>query len=135
MNRKIQYLAGFIVIIAAFVYLALTSFKSSLQYYVTVSELHAQETNYQDKTLKVAGIVSEIAKNENAENSIYNFFVEEGGKSIAVEYKGFVPDTFKNGSQVVVTGKLKPDGHFEANHILAKCASKYEAKIQNEPSS
>ncbi len=45
-------------------------------------------------------------------------------------YKGFVPDTFKEGSDVVVTGSFDDKGSFVATEILAKCASKYEAKLE-----
>ena len=38
-----------------------------------------------------------------------------------------VPDTFKHGAEVVVTGRVRDDGTFDASELLAKCPSKYEA--------
>jgi len=38
-----------------------------------------------------------------------------------------LPDTFKDGAQALVEGHLAPDGHFVAEQVQAKCASKYEA--------
>ena len=37
------------------------------------------------------------------------------------------PDLFKDGAEVVVEGKLQPDGSFHATNVLAKCPSKFEA--------
>jgi cytochrome c-type biogenesis protein CcmE len=39
-----------------------------------------------------------------------------------------VPDTFKDRADAVVEGKVLADGTFEADHLQAKCASKYESK-------
>jgi len=40
-------------------------------------------------------------------------------------YTGIVPDTFKDDSEVVLTGMLTKDG-FMANDLTAKCPSKYD---------
>ena len=45
---------------------------------------------------------------------------------------GVVPDTFKDGAEVVLTGELGPDG-FKASDITAKCPSKYEAAGPGAP--
>jgi cytochrome c-type biogenesis protein CcmE len=38
-----------------------------------------------------------------------------------------LPDTFKDGSQALIDGRMG-EGVFQAKKIAAKCASKYEAK-------
>jgi cytochrome c-type biogenesis protein CcmE len=38
-----------------------------------------------------------------------------------------LPDTFVDKSQALVEGSLENDGSFVAEHVQAKCASKYEA--------
>jgi cytochrome c-type biogenesis protein CcmE len=132
MNNKLRYLLGFILIcVLGFVVLVLsTTFRSSLQYYVTVSELHANEGKYADNIMKVAGHASHIEKIENSGRANYHFIVDEGGQTLPVSFTGLVPDTFKEGSEVVVTGRLDQNGDFVATDILAKCASKYQAKMQ-----
>ena len=48
--------------------------------------------------------------------------------SSTATYTGIVPDTFKDGAEVVLTGRLGPDGfQVEPNGVTAKCPSKYEA--------
>jgi len=40
-----------------------------------------------------------------------------------------VPDTFKDEAEVVLRGRLTPEGfHTDPNGVVAKCPSKYEAK-------
>lgn len=129
MNKRIKYLIGFIIIVGALGYLMMTSFKSSLQYYITVSEALAAEQNYYaDKILKLAGKAENIQRIEDSQKPLYEFLITEAGQSIKVSYSGFVPDTFKEGSDVVVTGTLENKELFKATHILAKCSSKYQAK-------
>lgn len=130
MSTKLKYLIGFLVIIGVFVYLLSTTFTSSLQYYLTASELQAKELSYRGKTIKVAGKAASVQQVEIEGKNGYHFQVVEGGASIPVVHDGFVPDTFKEGAEVVVTGKIFPDGTLHSTEILAKCASKYEAKIK-----
>ena len=130
MSKKLKYLIGFLVIIGVLVYLLSTTFTSSLQYYLTAGELQAKQIEYRGKTLKVAGKAANIQQRVEDGKNTYHFNVLEGGASIPVTYAGFVPDTFKEGAEVVVTGKLLADGTIQSSEILAKCASKYEAKIK-----
>jgi len=44
-----------------------------------------------------------------------------------------LPDTFKDGAQALVEGRLASDGHFVAEQVQAKCASKYEANPGEAP--
>jgi cytochrome c-type biogenesis protein CcmE len=48
---------------------------------------------------------------------------------LAVRYLGIdVPDMFKDGAEVVVEGHFA-SGTFLAERVMAKCPSKYEAKV------
>jgi cytochrome c-type biogenesis protein CcmE len=51
------------------------------------------------------------------------------GPSVPVVYSGIVPDPFRVGREVVVTGKLK-DGTFvgERDSLVTKCPSKFQTK-------
>ena len=40
----------------------------------------------------------------------YRFKVQNGDYSVLATYTGVVPDTFKDGAEVVLTGRLGPDG-------------------------
>lgn len=48
-------------------------------------------------------------------------------KSLRVEFKGALPDTFKEDVEVIVEGSFTPDGNvFKAKTLVTKCPSKYE---------
>ena len=56
--------------------------------------------------------------------------MQSQGHVVHATYTGIVPDTFKDDAEVVLKGVLGPDG-FEVhpNGVMAKCPSKYEAKV------
>jgi cytochrome c-type biogenesis protein CcmE len=51
----------------------------------------------------------------------------EGTKAVPVTYTGTVPDPFRDGREVIVTGKLE-NGVFvgERNSLVTKCPSKFQ---------
>jgi cytochrome c-type biogenesis protein CcmE len=62
----------------------------------------------------------------------YKFTIETKGHKIPAIYKGVVPDTFKTGAEVVLTGRLEEHAFVvEPGGVLAKCPSKYEAAGPN----
>lgn len=58
---------------------------------------------------------------------------DDQGKTIPVEYKGAVPDTFKAGVEVIVEGGLNASkGVFGATTLMTKCPSKYQKENRKE---
>jgi len=126
MKRKTKVALGLSVIVACLLYLVVTGFQNTSVYYFTVSELHAREAALGNKRIKVAGKVVAGSIEQDRGTMRVSFRAEEGGQVIPVVYRGIVPDTFKDGAEVVVEGKRGADGVFVAETLLAKCPSKYE---------
>ena len=65
----------------------------------------------------------------DAATQTVDFEVTDGAQVYPVTYRGIVPDTFTDASdiEVVVEGRLGTDGVFHATDVLAKCGSRYEA--------
>ncbi len=59
----------------------------------------------------------------------YRFQIQNNGSVVQASYTGIVPDTFKDGSEVVLKGHLSAEGfEVEPNGVMAKCPSKYERR-------
>ena len=58
----------------------------------------------------------------------------EGSKAVPVKYTGTVPDPFRDGREVIVTGKLE-NGTFmgERNSLVTKCPSKFKNDSSGNP--
>jgi cytochrome c-type biogenesis protein CcmE len=123
-----KLLAAMITIVLGAAYLVTTSMQTSAVYYLTVTELKARQASVQTQSVRVAGHVAPGSVEKIDGGLAIRFIVQDDGGSFPVTYSGApVPDIFGEDVEVVVEGKLEPDGTFVAHTLLAKCASKFEA--------
>lgn len=97
-----------------------------LAYFLTVSEFVAAPDRHSD-SVKVNGKVAEGSIERAPGGQDVAFQLTDGSAALPVTYHGIIPDTFVDGADVVVEGRMNPQGTFEAHTLLAKCPSKYEA--------
>ena len=97
-----------------------------LAYYVSVSEFVAAPDRYRDG-FRINGKVLDGSIDREPTGQDVAFVVTDGHTRLPVSYHGVIPDTFVDGADVVVQGRLGAQGTFEAHTMLAKCPSKYEA--------
>jgi len=125
---RLKFMVGGAVVLAALVWLGFVGFQESKAYYITVNEYATMHNQLQGKTVKVAGDVVEGSIDRG--KIPMEFVISSQGQQLRVSYVGkdVIPDTFKDGSQALVEGVVSQSGVFQARHIEAKCASKYEAE-------
>lgn len=128
-QKKIKFIVGSFLIVAAIGYLITTGINSTSQYFFTVDELMSQKVSYAGTGLKVKGNVVNGSIVRDSENYLkINFAIEDKSSNLNVVYEGIIPDMFKDGQEVVVEGTLAQNGVFHANTLLTSCPSKYEAE-------
>ncbi|HEX6789754.1 MAG TPA: cytochrome c maturation protein CcmE [Candidatus Krumholzibacteria bacterium] len=132
MKKQLRFAVGIGVVLVAIAYFAFAGYNEGKAYYKTIDEVAALDTNDAAKRLRVAGLVKDgtIERDGRSLRFVLAQDVASTEKTLVVNYVGTapIPDTFKDHAEAVVEGKRLPDGTFEADHIQAKCASKYEAK-------
>lgn len=132
MKRQKRFAVGIGVILAALAYFAFVGYQEGKSYYKTIDEVMAMGADEKDMRLRVAGVVEpgSVARDGRELTFTLTQLTDNASRSLAVAYTGSdpVPDTFKDGADAIVEGHRLPNGTFEADHIQAKCASKYEAK-------
>ena len=133
MNARTKFLIGSGIIVITLVSLAYVGYTQSKTYYHTISELPALQGSTLQQRMRVSGNVRN-GSISHADGHV-NFVLEEEGKVLPVSYVGSdpLPDTFKDGAQALVEGRLSPSGSFVAEEVQAKCASKYEASPGGAP--
>jgi cytochrome c-type biogenesis protein CcmE len=128
MRGKRALIISLSLIVAALSFLLYTGLNSNMVYYYHVDEFLPKAASLNGETVKVNGKVLEgTIKKQQMD---YQFTIH-GAKDhlVNVSYHGVVPDTFKDGSDVVVEGVYNPDVKvFHATTLLAKCPTKYESK-------
>lgn len=130
LSPKLLILAG--IIVAAMVYLvAYTMGGEGGVYYLELGEYMAKKPAH---AVRIAGFVSDGSVRKDEAGLAVDFVLTDqtGTHQLPVRFDtrsagGRIPDTFTDGSQVVISGDMGAAGTFQAKEMLAKCPSKYEA--------
>jgi cytochrome c-type biogenesis protein CcmE len=118
-----------IVLVGALCALMYATLREGTEYYKHVEEVMAQPDAWYGKRLQLHGFVVKDSILKRRDSLDYQFRIESKGAVVGARYSGIVPDTFKSGSEVVLKGRLSPDGFaVEPDGVMAKCPSKYEPK-------
>jgi len=129
MSRRVtRVLVSAVVIGGALTALLVTTAREDAQYYKTVDEVMPTAAEWYGKGLQLHGFVVDGTIQRRPNSFDHRFQIKNGDAVVLASYTGVLPDTFKDGSEVVLKGRLAADGfHVEPNGVMAKCPSRYEA--------
>ena len=135
MQKKTKFGVGMGVIVISLGALAWLGYGESKTYYHTLAELDGLRGSARTERMRIGGTVE--AGSIQRTTGRVDFVLQGEGKSLPVSYVGSdpLPDTFVDNSQALIEGRRAADGRFMAEHIQAKCASKYEAAPGGAPAS
>jgi cytochrome c-type biogenesis protein CcmE len=129
MRARTKFLAGGVLVLGTAGYLMASSIRDTGVYYLTPTELEgklAADPSFRGVGVKVGARVVSGSIVRDPGGREYAFRVTDGARTFPVIYRGIAPDTFTDGVDVVVEGRMGADGTFRATTLLAKCASRYE---------
>jgi cytochrome c-type biogenesis protein CcmE len=126
-QNRAKFGIGIGVILVSMVFLAWLGYGESKTYYHTIAEYQSLQGSARSHRMRLAGTVAP-GSIKHLPGRI-DFVLEEQGKTLPVSYVGSdpLPDTFVDKSQALVEGRPGDNGRFVAEHVQAKCASKYES--------
>ena len=133
MNRDRRFFAGLVGVAAVVTYLVWTGISSTMMYYVTPSELYARvavNPELVNTGIRVSGNVVPGSYDQATGQLLHTFQVQDPSHPevrLTVEFRHPLPDTFTDEAEVVMEGRYRADGIFEATEVLTKCGSRYEA--------
>ncbi|CAM2005812.1 cytochrome c maturation protein CcmE [Acanthopleuribacter pedis] len=109
----------------------LTTNIQNANYFYKVNELEGLGDRVYNMNLRVKGRIVEGSIKSKINERPVIFTIHEEEAELVVHYMGEapLPDMFKDRAEAVVDGTMGRDGIFVANHLQAKCASKYEAGL------
>jgi len=132
-NKRTKFVIGGFVILAAIASLGWYAMSQNAVYYYEVAEVMDGGAA---ENVRVAGTLVNGTVEQGQVGDPLKFKIHDKGDEtqvLYVTYTGAVPDTFKDEPdvEVVVEGDYSGSGTFDANFLLAKCPSKYEAAAEN----
>ena len=154
---RFKFIIGGMLVLAAVIYLIISSTQASAEYFMTVDELRAEGQNAVGKSLRISGAVigetiqydpdtlivsfevanvpgdnSEIEAQGGLAQALHDAVNDPKRMRISVEYSGPKPDLLQNEAQAIMTGRLGEDGVFYADELLLKCPTKYEEAVPEQ---
>ena len=135
MAKSRRFLIGAVIILAALSYMIYGGMQEAIVYFVTPSELKANEHSSADKFLRMGGMVVKGSMQKDLNNLTYRFDLTDGAATFPVFFKGVPPDLFTEGKGAVVEGRIGADGVFQATTIMAKHAEEYSPHADGKPPS
>ena len=106
--------------------LVLFALNDSIVFFYTPSEI-AQKHITLGQRIRLGGLV-EKGTLVKSNDGLVAFVVTDMTSTMKVNYKGLLPDLFKEGLGVVAEGAMAADGTFKADSVLAKHDEKYMPK-------
>jgi len=158
-SNRMKFIVGGALIVAAVVYLIVSSTQASAQYFLTIDEVVAKGEEVLERDLRISGAVVGDTIEYDRESLTLTFVVAhvsgnndeleaEGGLAkalheavsdpsrsrVPVIYEGPMPDLLQHEAQAIMTGRLGEDGKFYADELLLKCPTKYEEAVPEQVS-
>lgn len=107
--------------------IAAAALRDEASYFYTPTTL-AKANVAPGKALRLGGMVQKGSIVRAADGVSITFIVQDKDATQKVAYRGITPDLFVEGSGVVADGRMRPDGVFVAEGLLAKHDENYVPK-------
>src|SRR4030066_321559 len=154
---RLKFIIGGLLIIAAIVYLIISSTKANAQYFFTIDELQSRGQTVAGQDVRISGAVTGDSIQYDSETLSLSFTIAnvpadnkqieaEGGLAAVLHaavtdpsrtrmqavYVGPKPDLLRDEAQAIMTGQMGEDGIFYADELLLKCPTKYEEAVPSQ---
>jgi cytochrome c-type biogenesis protein CcmE len=154
---RLKFIIGGALIIAATIYLIITSTRANAQYFFTIDELKSRGQSMVDQNVRISGAVvgdtiqydpktlalSFTIANVPADNKeieaqgglaavLHAAVADPSRTRMQVVYEGPKPDLLRDEAQAIMTGHIGSDNVFYADELLLKCPTKYEEAVPSQ---
>ena len=121
-HKRLTFVLIALILLGASAALVLSAFEDSIVFFHSPSDIATKKVAL-DKRLRLGGLVEKgsVVKKKDA---VVNFRITDTAHSVAVSYKGILPDLFREGQGVVTEGRMV-ENVFKAEEVLAKHDENY----------
>lgn len=123
-HKKLALIGGALAFLGIIAFFVLQALNSNIALYITPTDVVAGKAP-QGKAFRIGGLVKTGSLHRQADGVTMAFVITDTAKDITVNYKGILPDLFKEGKGVVAQGKMTSPDTFTAQEVLAKHDENY----------
>jgi cytochrome c-type biogenesis protein CcmE len=123
-QRRMTLVIGIVAGVSIAGALALSAFRKNVTFFFDPSQVAAGQVPA-GEGFRLGGMVTEGSLKRAPGSLEVRFTVTDFSHEVPVTYTGVLPDLFREGAGVVAHGRLRTDGTFIADEVLAKHDEKY----------
>ncbi|MFC6439397.1 cytochrome c maturation protein CcmE [Bowmanella sp. JS7-9] len=127
-KSRLTGVLAIMLLVAGAIYMVLSALSENMDMFLTPSEVIQGKNGTvpkQGQRLKVGGMVIPGTVTRDEESLKVAFSLTDTGPVVRVEYEGLLPDLFREGQGIVVTGTLAAADLVIADEVLAKHDEEY----------
>jgi cytochrome c-type biogenesis protein CcmE len=125
-QRRLGLVVGILLGVSIAGVLALGAFRKNVTFFFDPSQVAAGQVPVGER-FRLGGMVTQGTVQRAPGSLEVRFVVTDFAHDVPVSYSGVLPDLFREGAGVVAQGRLRSDGTFVADEVLAKHDEKYMA--------
>ncbi len=123
-RKRLWLVVGSVAVLGCAATLVLTALSDNIVFFYSPTQI-AEKQIPPERRFRMGGLVEAGSVKKSADSQETRFTVTDTHKSVAVVYRGLLPDLFREGQGVVAEGSLGADGVFVAREVLAKHDENY----------
>ena len=121
-RKRLWLLLGSLAVLGVAATLVLTALNDNIVFFYSPTQV-AEKKPGPERRFRLGGLVEPGSVKKDGPE--VRFTVTDLQKTVAVVYRGLLPDLFREGQGVIAEGTLGPDGVFLARDVLAKHDENY----------
>jgi cytochrome c-type biogenesis protein CcmE len=123
-RRRLVLVLGIVAGVSIAGALALSAFRQNVTFFFDPTQVAAGQVPAGER-FRLGGMVTQGSLHRVPGSLEAHFVVTDFSHDVPVSYTGVLPDLFREGAGVVAHGRLRADGTFVADEVLAKHDEKY----------
>ena len=121
-RKRLWLLVGSLAVLGVAATLVLTALNDNIVFFYSPTQVSEKQPG-PERRFRLGGLVEPGSVKKDGPE--VRFTVTDLQKTVAVVYRGLLPDLFREGQGVIAEGTLGPDGVFLARDVLAKHDENY----------
>ncbi len=130
--KKKWVIGGATIIVAVFAWMLFGGLEKNIVFFLTPKELLAKGPEGIDVPVRLGGQVKPGSVKWDAQSRDLRFTVTDGSGEMPVHSTGAPPQMFRDGMGVIVEGRVRPGGVFQASGLMVKHSNEYRAPKPGE---
>jgi cytochrome c-type biogenesis protein CcmE len=123
-RRRLALVLGILAGVSIAAALAFSAFRENVTFFFDPTQVAAGQVPAGER-FRLGGMVTQGSLHRAPGSLEVHFVVSDFSHDVPVSYTGVLPDLFREGAGVVAHGRLRADGTFVADEVLAKHDEKY----------